>query len=68
MNESTSFIINVKTIKQHPNYDSSNIANDISLLELESPVDLYSFPTIKPICLPAHGATFPLSRPPTLVR
>jgi hypothetical protein len=59
MNESTSFIINVKSIKQHPNYDSSNIANDISILELESAVDLYSFPTIKPICLPAQGATFP---------
>ena len=50
---------NVKSTKQHPNYDSSNIANDISILELESAVDLYSFPTIKPICLPAQGATFP---------
>ena len=58
-NESTSFIVNVKTIKQHPNYDSSIIANDISILELESAVDLYSFPTIKPICLPAQGVTFP---------
>merc|ERR1711971_1207103 len=59
MNESTSFIINVKSIMQHPNYDSSNIANDISILELDSAVDLYSYPTIKPICLPAQGATFP---------
>jgi len=59
MNESTSFIVNVKSIKQHPDYDSSTIANDISILELESAVDLYSFPTIKPICLPAQGATFP---------
>merc|ERR1712083_227279 len=56
---STSFIINVKAIKQHPDYDSATIANDISILELESAVDLYSFPTIKPICLPAQGATFP---------
>merc|ERR1712233_14218 len=39
--------------------DSSTIANDISILELESAVDLYSFPTIKPIRLPAQGATFP---------
>jgi len=59
MNESTSFIINVKAIKQHPDYDSATIANDISILELESAVDLYSYPTIKPICLPAQGATFP---------
>jgi secreted trypsin-like serine protease len=58
-NESTSFIVNVKTIKQHPNYDSSNIQNDISVLELETAVDLYSYPNIKPICLPAQGATFP---------
>ena len=58
-NQTTSFIINVKSIKQHPDYDSSTIANDISILELESAVDLYSFPTIKPICLPAQGATFP---------
>merc|ERR1712130_516311 len=64
MNESTSFIINVKSIKQHPDYDSSTIANDISILELESAVDLYSFPTIKPICLPAQGATFPNEQAP----
>ena len=57
--ESTSFVINVKTIKQHPNYDSSNIQNDISVLELETAVDLYSYPNIKPICLPSQGATFP---------
>ena len=57
--ESTSFIVNVKTIKQHPDYDSSNIQNDISVLELETPVDLYSYPNIKPICLPNQGATFP---------
>ena len=59
INQTTSFIVNVKSIKQHPNYDSSNIANDISILELESALDLYSNPTIKPICLPAQGATFP---------
>ena len=60
--ESTSFIVNVKTIKQHPNYNSANIQNDISVLELETPVDLYSYPNIKPICLPAQGATFPDSQ------
>ena len=57
--DATSFIVNVKTIKQHPNYDSSNIQNDISVLELETAVDLFSYPNIKPICLPAQGATFP---------
>ena len=29
--ESTSFIVNVKTIKQHPNYSSTNEQNDISV-------------------------------------
>ena len=54
-----SFIVNVKTIKQHPDYDQSTTQNDISVLELENPIDLRTHPNIKPICLPASGATFP---------
>lgn len=57
-NEASSFIINVKTIKRHPSYDSSSQANDIAVLELESAVSLTAYPNIKPICLPAKGATF----------
>ena len=57
-NEATSFIINVKTIKQHPSYVSSNTQNDISVLELDEAVDLSAQPNIKPACLPAEGATY----------
>merc|ERR1711892_1073286 len=56
--EVTSFVINVKTIKQHPNYGSQGIDNDISVLELESAVPLDLYPNIKPICLPLQGATY----------
>ena len=56
--EATSFIRNVKTIKQHPDYDSSTTKNDICVLKLEEAVDLTSYPNIKPICLPAQGTTF----------
>jgi len=55
-NEATAFTINVKTIKQHPDYRFP--INDISVLELETPVDLTAYPNIKPICLPAQGATY----------
>merc|ERR1719483_810222 len=57
-NEATSFIINVKTIKQHPDYGTAGTNNDISVLELETPVDLMAYPNIKPVCLPAQGDTF----------
>ena len=56
--EASSFIINVKTIKQHPDYSASNTQNDISILELEQPVDLTAYPNIKPICLPAQDTTY----------
>ena len=57
--EATAFTIAVASIKQHPNYDSSVIANDISVLELATAVDLHAYPNIKPACLPAAGALFP---------
>ena len=41
--EATAFTIAVAAIKQHSNYDSSIIANDISVLELASAVDLLQF-------------------------
>ena len=56
--ETTSFVVNVKAIKQHPNYGQNGIDNDISVLELETPVSLTDYPNIKPICLPASGATY----------
>ena len=57
-NESESITIPVKAIKQHPDYNSQNVDNDISLLELEEAVDLFSSPLIKPICLPSSGTTY----------
>lgn len=56
--ETKSFIVDVKAIKQHPNYGQNGIDNDISVLELETPVSLTDYPNIKPICLPASGATY----------
>jgi len=57
-NEADSTIIPVKTIKQHPDYNSQSIQNDISILELEQAVDLFSKPNIKPVCLPSGGKTY----------
>jgi len=55
------FIIPVKKIKDHPNYQgkATNFENDISVLELAEEVDLLSFPHIKPICLPSATGTRP---------
>ena len=57
--EATSFTVAVKTIKQHSQYNSGTLQNDISVLELDSEVDLYTYPNIKPACLPHAGALFP---------
>lgn len=57
--EATAMTIAVSAIKQHPQYDSSTTANDISVLELASTVSLTDYPNIKPACLPAAGAKFP---------
>ena len=53
--EATSFTVAVKTIKQHSQYNSGTLQNDISVLELDSEVDLYTHPNIKPACLPPRG-------------
>ena len=42
----------VAEIRQHPNYNSGNLDNDIAVLVLEEAVDLYAHPNIKPACLP----------------
>ena len=57
-NELISFVLDVSAIKQHPDYDSVTIENDISVLELQRPVDLTAHPNIKPIFFPASGATY----------
>merc|ERR1719341_590069 len=44
---------NVSEIKQHPEYDwKTKYQNDIAVLVLSSPVDLFTYPNIKPACLP----------------
>ena len=57
--ESFSKTIQVKKIIQHPQYDSSTFANDISILQLKKKISLKDYPNIKPACLPKKGALFP---------
>ena len=58
--DSLAMTIAVSKIKQHPSYDPSTTANDISILELASPINLYDYPHIKPACLPATaGQIYP---------
>ena len=39
----------------HPNWDTSDLSNDIALIELPSPIDFNDY--IKPSCLPSSGDT-----------
>ena len=55
--EATAFTHEVIEIIQHPNYDSSAISNDMAILKLARKVDLFSYPNIKPACLP-RGESF----------
>ena len=56
--ETASFTVQVAEIRQHPDYNSANVQNDISILVLSTPVDLYSYSNIKPICLPVQDKSF----------
>jgi len=51
-NDTTRFIASVSEIRLHPEYDADTIQNDIAVLVLRDPVDLYAYPNIKPACLP----------------
>ncbi|CAL4155522.1 unnamed protein product, partial [Meganyctiphanes norvegica] len=45
--------INVRRVVDHPSYNSRNLDNDFSLLELTTPLNLDSVdPEIRPVCLP----------------
>ena len=50
--------VKVKSFKKHQAYNSTSNENDIAILELETAVDLFTFPNIKPVCLPSAGRTF----------
>ena len=57
--EAVSFIMEVVSIIDHPEYDSTGTINDVSILEIEAPDHfLSSYPNIKPVCLPDDGAQF----------
>merc|ERR1719341_2220052 len=44
---------NLSAIIQHPGYNNkTKLDNDIAVLVLSSPVDLFAYPNIKPACLP----------------
>ena len=57
-NDKIAFIRNVSEIIQHPEYkkktkfNRTSAQNDIAVLVLSSPVDLFTYPNIKPACLP----------------
>ena len=52
-NDNTQFIRNISEIRQHPNFVHSETgSNDIAVLVLHTPVDLFTYPNIKPVCLP----------------
>lgn len=46
----------VTTIVKHPSYNSNSHDNDITLLQLNSPVDFTDY--IKPVCLASSNSTF----------
>merc|ERR1712198_184519 len=51
--EATAFTYAVEQIINHPDYNPSTLSNDIAILKLDAALDLYSFPNIKPACLPS---------------
>ncbi|XP_068220005.1 transmembrane protease serine 9-like [Palaemon carinicauda] len=44
--------IPIDSIIQHPNYDTSTLRNDISLIKLAAVLDLDADPRLAPVCLP----------------
>jgi len=57
--EAQSFIIAVEEIIDHSDYNSGTLENDISILKLAEKVDLYTYPNIKPACLPSYKYSGP---------
>ena len=58
--EAAAMTKSVASIINHPDYDASTTANDISIVVLAEAVSLTDYPNIKPACLPtAAGQVFP---------
>ena len=58
--EATALTKSVASIINHPGYDASTTANDISIVVLSEAVSLTDYPNIKPACLPtAAGQLYP---------
>jgi len=53
--EATAFTYEVEEIIEHPDYYVPATSHDIAILKLVENVDLYSFPNIKPACLPSFS-------------
>ena len=58
--EAISFAMNISEITLHPNFTDTGdfYENDIAVLKLGQAVDLYSYPNIKPACLPQSSGEF----------
>ena len=50
--ETTRFFRGLQKLNMHPDYTNFYNGSDITVLKLDAPVDIYSYPNIKPACLP----------------
>ena len=56
VNETTHIRAKIDQIVDHPDYNSTSIDNDYSLLRLRDAVDFATYPHIRPVCLPTDNA------------
>lgn len=56
VNETTHIRAKIDQIVDHPDYNSTSIDNDYSMLRLRDAVDFDAYPHIRPVCLPTDNA------------
>jgi len=67
-NDTTRFVVQASKVKIHPDYGKeTGIDNDIAVLTLSRPLDLYANPNIKPACLPEKETVEDLIGKPAIV-